>query len=259
MIIISQKKMPIPNAIRDTSTNNKINTKIEPGTITGILTQLLTLAITWFLLYSQQGNEFLQWIRPQYYYVDDNNTVPTIEFKNMIMIMVTMRVVSQCVFFVFIATYQVPIGIAIGIGIFNLVCDCLTIIFADHGAGKFDQIPHDMLDVIAITTFIVGTIFERIPEIQRIRWKSNPANKGKSHQQGLYGWIVHANYFGYVLWRFGMALFGRSPWLQLITVNNLYTFIFGEIPAQHQRNIEKYGPSFDRYWKKTWKLIPGIY
>jgi protein-S-isoprenylcysteine O-methyltransferase Ste14 len=231
-------------------------------TISAIVAQLLTLMLTLYLLFYSE--EHLHWLlhstRPGYW--QENNGgggLPSIAFRTTIAWMVIIRVFSQCFFFLALAPYQCPIPVGISIAIFNLVCDWLNVIFADYGAGKFVDFPHDHVDMLAAALFVFGILFERIPEIQRVTWKAEPANSGKSHQRGVFGYIVHANYTGYTLWRFGMSLASRSIVTQIVTCMNVVVFVWGEIPQQHKRNLEKYGPSFDVYWKNTWKFLPGIY
>jgi steroid 5-alpha reductase family enzyme len=54
---------------------------------------------------------------------------------------------------------------------------------------------------LGIALFIIGFIFESVSDAQLRRFKSNPNNKGKIMDKGLWGYTRHPNYFGdFMIW-----------------------------------------------------------
>ncbi len=59
----------------------------------------------------------------------------------------------------------------------------------------------NMLDAAGLCIWIIGFSFEAIGDFQLLQFKSNPANKGKVLNTGLWRYTRHPNYFGEVtLW-----------------------------------------------------------
>ena len=144
---------------------------------------------------------------------------------------------------------------AIGITIFNVMFDSMGALATLHNRTHIEP----LWDLIIVVSFAMGILLERGSEVQRQMWKSQEENKGKMHVGGPFGWIVHANYTGYLIWRVSIYAFGHSMLLQLLNAFITYDFVTGDIRVQHERNVKKYGKDFEQYWEKTPKLVPGVY
>jgi len=58
--------------------------------------------------------------------------------------------------------------------------------------------------------WLVGMLLETIADMQKFRFSSNPANKGKWISGGLWSWSRHPNYFGEMLVWIGVYFFARG-------------------------------------------------
>jgi len=75
-----------------------------------------------------------------------------------------------------------------------------------------------LLDVVALTIWIVGFQFEIVADWQLMRFKKDPAATGQVLQSGLWAMSRHPNYFGEALlwWGIGLLAFPTGGWLSLI-------------------------------------------
>eukprot|EP00760_Papus_ankaliazontas_P034326 PhM_4_TR7127/c0_g1_i1/m.90199 len=89
-------------------------------------------------------------------------------------------------------------------------CAALTAITADDDDDKKDGVDLDTLDpilsAIGIAIWCFGFGVEVIADAQKTRFKSDPENKGKFIQCGLWGWSRHPNYFGEATLWLGVAV-----------------------------------------------------
>jgi steroid 5-alpha reductase family enzyme len=117
-----------------------------------------------------------------------------------------------------------------------------------------------VLTYIGIVLFALGSIFETGGELQRIWFKKIKANAGKPFTGGLFSISQHVNYFGYTLWRAGMALIsGSLIWTFLLVLFITYDFFTGGIPDLQKHNRERYGKEYEIYSAKTAKFVPFVY
>lgn len=81
--------------------------------------------------------------------------------------------------------------------------------------GGINAPPPNGLDGIGVSLFCLGWLFETIGDWQLARFKSDPANKGRVMDRGLWRYTRHPNYFGdFLVWwgLFVIALAGQGPW-----------------------------------------------
>jgi steroid 5-alpha reductase family enzyme len=73
------------------------------------------------------------------------------------------------------------------------------------------------LDVIGLTLWLVGFLFEAVSDWQMSRFKADPANKGQVMSSGLWGLSRHPNYFGEAVlwWGIGLLALPTGGWLAL--------------------------------------------
>ena len=62
-------------------------------------------------------------------------------------------------------------------------------------------------DLAGLLVFALGFLFEAIGDWQLLRFKRDPANRGRIIQEGLWTWTRHPNYFGEALLWWGIAAF----------------------------------------------------
>lgn len=63
--------------------------------------------------------------------------------------------------------------------------------------GKSDVL--ELIHIIGVVSFAVGSFLETGSEIQRAIFKRNPKNSGKLHTSGLFSFAQHINYTGYMV------------------------------------------------------------
>lgn len=129
--------------------------------------------------------------------------------------------------------------------------------FALTGATATE--PLGVLDIFAIGLFAVGSYCNTGAEIERKRFKDDPANAGKLYTQGLFGLVRHPNYLGDILWALAWALMTRNPWALLIPVVAAAGFAFLFIPQLSAYLADRYGKQYEDWAKLTRRLIPFIY
>lgn len=84
---------------------------------------------------------------------------------------------------------------------------------------------------LGLALYAVGIFTELFSEIQRSRFKKDPANKGKPYGGGLFSLATNINYGGYTLWRTGYAIVAAGlPWGALVGSFFFYDFAARAIP-----------------------------
>jgi steroid 5-alpha reductase family enzyme len=116
-----------------------------------------------------------------------------------------------------------------------------------------------VLDFLGICIWLIGFVFESVGDYQLVRYKKNPANKGKLMTQGLWRYTRHPNYFGEVVLWWGIYLIALSVsqgWATLlgpITITYLILKVSG-IPLLEEKY--KDNPEFQTYKKRTSAFFP---
>lgn len=130
-----------------------------------------------------------------------------------------------------------------------------------------DKMPMGTFAVIGITTWLIGFAIEVLADAQKSKWRSNPENKGKYINIGLWSKSRHPNYFGEIIIWIGVAIIALPvllawQFLSLISpifVTILLTRISG-IPMLEKRADDKWGGmgDYEEYKKNTPVLIPKL-
>jgi len=117
-----------------------------------------------------------------------------------------------------------------------------------------------VLDLAGVLFWSVGLIFESIGDLQLARFKSDPANRGKVMDRGLWRYTRHPNYFGdAVLW-WGLFLIAFSTpgsWWTVIgplTMTGLLMRVSG-VPLL-ERRLAKTRPEYADYVRRTSAFVP---
>lgn len=115
---------------------------------------------------------------------------------------------------------------------------------------------------IAVGTalYAIGITTETVAELQRKRFKDDPANKGKICTTGLWGWARHINYGAYAVWRLGYALAAGSwPAAALVGAWHGWYFVKMSIPELDGYMEGRYGGQWQKYKKDVpYTMFPGI-
>ena len=141
-------------------------------------------------------------------------------------------------------------GVALAVSIY-------TVGFGFLGAGA--AAPLSLLDTPALLLFGFGMGLTLVAEVQRHRFKQDPANIGKLYTEGLFGVVRHPNYLGDLLWVGGWALLTRS-WVALLVPLLLgIAFVTYFIPALSSYLAARYGEDYARWSAHTPRLVPWLY
>ncbi len=122
-----------------------------------------------------------------------------------------------------------------------------------------EEKPLGIVDVIALIVWLTGFVFEAGGDWQLSRFKSNPANRGKLLQTGLWKYTRHPNYFGDAMIWWGFALFSVAagcylPVLSALLMNWLLLRVSGV--ALLERTLVQSKPGYEKYARQTSAFFP---
>jgi steroid 5-alpha reductase family enzyme len=106
---------------------------------------------------------------------------------------------------------------------------------------------------------IFGLCYEGIADAQLKSFLASPQNRGRVMKQGLWRYSRHPNYFGEIVFWWGLALSAFSAgagiwvWISPITITLLIIFVSG-IPLLEKRYQGR--PEFEAYKKETSMIVP---
>lgn len=114
-------------------------------------------------------------------------------------------------------------------------------------------------DIIGLVIWIYGFYYEAVGDGQLMRFKQNPANKGKIMNQGLWQFTRHPNYFGEATMWWGIFVimlsfrFGYLAILSPVIITTLLLRVSGVplLEKKYQSN-----PDYREYVRKTSSFIP---
>eukprot|EP00899_Mesostigma_viride_P014119 jgi/Mesvir1/22708/Mv14122-RA.1 len=125
-------------------------------------------------------------------------------------------------------------------------------------------------DALGVAMWLVGIALETTADIQKMRFKDNPANKGKWIDSGLWRLSRHPNYFGEMLLQAGMcvtaaaALRSRPELLAASAagpafVTFLLLFVSG-VPLLEEAADKKWGgdAAYQAYKRRTPCIVPWL-
>jgi len=116
-----------------------------------------------------------------------------------------------------------------------------------------------LLDLIGISIWIVGFLFEAGGDYQLARFKSNPLNKGKVLDSGFWHYTRHPNYFGDAAVWWGYALICLASGSYLPTLGSiLMTALIIKVSgvALLEKSLKRDKPEYDQYVNRTSSFIP---
>ena len=114
------------------------------------------------------------------------------------------------------------------------------------------------LDFIGASLWTLGMLFESIGDLQLMRFKSNPSNKGKLLTTGLWKFTRHPNYFGEaVLWwgYYIIALAAGFWWTIFSPVIMTWLLLRISGVAMLERTM-KLKPGYEEYMRSTNAFFP---
>ncbi len=117
-----------------------------------------------------------------------------------------------------------------------------------------------VLGWLGAAIWLIGFFFETVADLQLRRFKSNPENKGKILQSGLWAYSRHPNYFGEVTLWWGIFLIALENTALLPTIIGpvIYTFVVVNITGKKNtdKKMRAEKPEYAAYIARTSGLIP---
>jgi steroid 5-alpha reductase family enzyme len=117
-----------------------------------------------------------------------------------------------------------------------------------------------LLDGLGLLMFAVGLFFEATGDWQLSRFRSNPANRGKVLERGLWRYTRHPNYFGDALVWWGLFLIAlatpRSAWTVVSPV--LMTLLLMKVSGVTllEKKLGETKPEYRDYVRRTSAFFP---
>ncbi|WP_029041071.1 DUF1295 domain-containing protein [Cucumibacter marinus] len=119
--------------------------------------------------------------------------------------------------------------------------------------------PLGWIDYAGIALFALGCYLNTASELDRDRFKKDPANKGKIYSGGLWGLSMHINFFGDIVWITAYAVVAQSLWACAIPLLAVGFFAFYNVPMLDAHLAKRYGDQFTAYAARTKKLVPFVW
>ena len=129
-------------------------------------------------------------------------------------------------------------------------------------AGQLSPVPPRIiwLDLLGLLIFLAGFFFEALADLQLSRFQSDPQNRGRVMQTGLWAYSRHPNYFGETLVWWGLFLITLATPMGLWTVISPITITFLLLKVSGVTLLEKTmvdtRPKYREYINRTSAFFP---
>jgi len=116
------------------------------------------------------------------------------------------------------------------------------------------------LDAMGLALFALGLFFETVGDLQMSRFKSDPANRGKVLDRGLWRYTRHPNYFGDATVWWGLSCFAfatpGSAWVVFSPI--LMTFFLLRVSGVTllEKGLSRTKPAYADYVRSTSAFLP---
>jgi steroid 5-alpha reductase family enzyme len=119
--------------------------------------------------------------------------------------------------------------------------------------------PLSILDYFGVAVWIIGFYFEAAGDYQLARFKSNPENKGRVLNNGVWKYSRHPNYFGdaFQWWGFFILALSAGYWWTLISPV-IMTLLLIRVSgvALLEKTLKETKPGYREYVENTSAFIP---
>jgi len=141
----------------------------------------------------------------------------------------------------------------------------LTAAAAFSAISSGERVALDAFAAVGLAVWLIGFGLEATADLQKNRFRANPANKGRFIRTGLWSWSRHPNYFGEIMLWLGVALiaFPALQGWQLVTlVSPVFVFLLitrvSGVPLLEKHADETWGGQYDyeAYKASTSMLVP---
>jgi steroid 5-alpha reductase family enzyme len=114
------------------------------------------------------------------------------------------------------------------------------------------------LDVLGSILWLVGFFFEAVGDLQLVRFKANPANKGKVLDSGVWRFTRHPNYFGDSAqwWGYFLIAVSAAGWWTVFSPILMTLFLLKVSGVALLEKTLETRPGYAEYIQKTSSFIP---
>ena len=118
-----------------------------------------------------------------------------------------------------------------------------------------------LLEIIGVFIWIIGFVGESIADRQLKVFKSDPANRGKTCQEGLWYYSRHPNYFfEWLIWVAYTIFALASPWgwIAILAPVLMYYFLMhiSGVPLAEIQSLQSRGEEYRLYQQSTSMFVP---
>lgn len=130
-------------------------------------------------------------------------------------------------------------------------------------AAQYSNLPASLtlFDYLAVIIWIIGFYFETVGDLQLTKFRSNPANKGKILNTGVWHYTRHPNYFGDSAQWWGYYLFALAAggWWTIFSpiIMTLFLIKVSGV-ALLEKTMKDTKPGYREYMENTSAFIPWI-
>jgi steroid 5-alpha reductase family enzyme len=141
----------------------------------------------------------------------------------------------------------------------------LTVGAALAAISTATRAPLDLVSVIGIAIWMIGIAIEAVADLQKSRFRADPANRGTFIRSGLWAWSRHPNYFGEIVLWAGLALVAfpvLAGWQYVTLISPLFVALLltrvSGIPMLEAKADAKWGgqADYEAYKSGTPVLVP---
>lgn len=125
----------------------------------------------------------------------------------------------------------------------------------------------DVFFWVGLLVWALGIALETVADVQKTRFKANPANKGRFINTGLWSRSRHPNYFGEITLWVGVAIIALpvlQGWQWVALVSPVFVALLlvrgSGVPPLEEKADRKWGgqPDYEAYKKDTPVLVPKL-
>lgn len=125
--------------------------------------------------------------------------------------------------------------------------------------------PLGVTALVGAAIWLAGFAIEVVADLQKSRFRADPANAGRFISTGLWAWSRHPNYFGEIVLWLGIAIIALpvlESWALVTLISPIFVYILltrvSGIPLLAERGCRRWGedPAYQDYLRRTSQLVP---
>lgn len=130
-----------------------------------------------------------------------------------------------------------------------------------------ERVPIDAFAIIGLLVWLAGFAMEATADLQKNRFRADPANKGRFISSGLWAVSRHPNYFGEIVLWVGVAIIAfpvLSGWQYVTLISPVFVYVLltrvSGIPLLERKAEATWGgqAEYEAYKRRTPVLVPFL-